>query len=309
MRRLAILSALLTVGGLLALMPGLVQASARTAPHTCNGSFSKPGVLKGRYGSGVVVKGFCAVNSGTAHVIGTLTVTKGAAFAAAYGLHGSALKVTGNLVVDQGATAVLGCKVNPDGSGFPCIDDSSPSHPTLRGHEVITGSIIANSPLGVLVHNSAIGKNVTQTGGGGGVSCAVPKSGPFAAFKSPVFSDYEDASIGGSAVIKNLKSCWMGFGRDYVGGSVTINNNLMADPDAIEIFSNYIVKNLACSGNSHPASGMPPDDQPVWDSGEIPQNGAIYPRHPQPNTVEGTRSGQCVNATPTTQGGTGEGLF
>ncbi len=309
MRRLMILGGVVTGGAFLALMPGLVQANARKAPHTCSGSLKNPGVLKGSYPNGVVVKGFCAVNSGRAHVIGTLTVTKGAALAAAYGLHGSALKVSGNLVVDQGATAILGCKVNPDGSGTSCLDDPSMSHPTLKGHEIVTGSITENSPLGVIVHNSAVGGNVTESGGGGGVSCAVPKSGPFAAFKSPVFSDYEDTSVGGSVVIKNLKSCWMGFGRVYTGGSVTIDNNEMADPDAIEIFSNYIAKNLACSGNSHPASGMPPDDQPVWDSGETSSTGAIYPRHPQPNTVEGTRSGQCVHATPTTQGGPSEGLF
>ena len=99
-------------------------------------------------------------------------------------------------------------------------------------------------------------------------------------------------------------------GREKVGGSVAIDNNAMADPDAIEVFSNHIRKNLACSGNSHPAAASPPGVQPVWDSGEIPQNGAIYPRRPQPNTVGGKRSGQCVKATPTTQGGaSGPGAF
>jgi hypothetical protein len=284
------------------------RPNARKAPHVCQGSISKPGVLKGTYGAGVVVRGFCAVNSGRAHVIGTLTVTNGAALAAAYGLHQSALKVSGNLVVDQGGTAVLGCKVNPDGSGFPCLDDTNTSHPTLRSHESVTGSIIENSPLGVLVHNTTIGKNVSQTGGGGGLSCVPPKSGPFGAFKSPVYSDYEDTSVGGSVTIKNVKSCWLGFGLVFTGGSVTINNNEMADPDAIEVFSNYVTKNLACSGNSHPAAGMPPGDEPVWDSAET-KPGAIYPRNPQPNTVEGTRSGQCVHATPTTQGGSSTGLF
>ena len=307
MRRFASFAVVLTGGAFLAVMPGLVQASARKAPHTCSGTFKNPGVLKGSYPNGVVVKGACAVNSGTAHVTGTVTVDSGGTLAAAFGLHHSALKVSGNLVVDPGGAAVLGCKVNADGSGSACLDDPSQMHPTLTSHEVITGSVTENAPLGVIVHNSMIGGNLTESGGGGGASCAPVKTNP--AFGFGVFSDYEDSWIGGNVVIKNLKSCWLGFGRVYTVGGVTISNNEMADPDAIEIFSNYISKNLACSGNSHPASGMPPDDQPVWDSGETSSTGAIYPRNPQPNTVEGTRSGQCVHATPTTQGGSSSGAL
>jgi hypothetical protein len=308
MRRIASFAVLFTGGVLFTIMPGLVQASAGKSPHVCSGTLKSPGVLKGSYPTGVVVKGVCEVKSGPAHVIGTVTVRSGAALAAASGLDKSTLKITGNLVVDQNGVAVLGCKVNPDGSGFPCIDDPNPNHPTLKSHEVVTGSIIENAPLGVIVHNSLIGGSITQTGGGGGVTCAVPKTGTFAAFKSPVYSDYEDLSVGGSLVIKSLKSCWLGVGRDDVEGSVTIDNNEMADPDAIEVFSNYISKNLACHGNSHPSAG-PPGDEPVWDSGEATFGTAIYPRHGQPDTVEGTRSGQCVKATPITQGGSSPGLF
>jgi hypothetical protein len=255
-----------------------------------------------------VVQGACAVNNGQAHVTGTLTVNQGGALVAAFGQHNSALKISGNLVVDQGATAILGCKVNPDGSGFPCIDDPNPHQPTLTSQTVITGNITGNAALSVLIHNSAIGGNVTQTFGGGGLSCAPPTTGVFAKFGSPVYSDYEDASVGGNVVIKNLKSCWMGFGRTDVEKSVTINGNEMGDPDAIEIFSNYITGNLTCRGNIHPP-GMPPGDYPVWDSGDLSHAGAIYPRAPQPNTVEGTRSGQCVHATPLTLGGPSQGLF
>ena len=35
-----------------------------------------------------------------------------------------------------------------------------------------------------------------------------------------------------------------------VNGDVTVRNNQMADPDAIEILANRIVGGLACSGNS-----------------------------------------------------------
>lgn len=308
MRRIAFLAVLVTGGAFLALMPGLVQASAPKAPHKCSGTATKPGVLKGRYTSGVLVTGLCEVNAGPAHVIGTVTVAKNAALGAAFGLHHSALKISGNLIVDQGGIAVLGCRVNADGSGFPCLDDPNMSKPTLRSHAVVTGSITANAPLSVLVHNSSIGRNVTETGGGGGLSCAVPKTGIFAEFKSPVYSDYEDASVGGSMVIKDKKSCWLGVGRVDIEGSLTISQNQMADPDAIEVLANYISKNLSCSGNGHPA-GMPAGAEPLWDSTEATFGSAIYPRSAEPNTVEGTRSGQCVHATPTAQGGPSAGLF
>src|SRR5881275_1168589 len=99
MRRLASFSVLLAAGGALALAPGLVQASARGAAHVCSGTPSKPGVLAGRYGSGVVVKGFCEVNSGPAHVIGTLRLNQGSALIASFGMKHSKLTVTGDVVV------------------------------------------------------------------------------------------------------------------------------------------------------------------------------------------------------------------
>jgi hypothetical protein len=304
-------SLLLTVAaGLVLAIAGAGAGVAPAAgPHVCSGNFGSPGLLKGTYPDGVIVKNVCAVKTGKAHVIGTLTVTKGAALGAAFGLHHSSLTVTGNLVVNQGAVVILGCKVNPDGSGFPCLDEKNMKHPTLTGHETVTGNIIENSPLGVVVHNSTIGGNVKETGGGGGLSCTPPKSGVFAKVMSPVYSDYEDTTIGGNITISGLNSCWLGVGREKIGGSLTIDNNEMADPDAIEVFSNHIRKNLACSGNGHPAADTLPDDQPVWDSGEIPTNGAIYPRRAQPNTVGGTRSGQCVTATPLTLGGASGGPF
>ena len=63
-------------------------------PHVCSGSFSSPGVLKGAYPNGVVVKGVCFVNAGKAHVTGTLTVSNGSALVALFGAHHSSLTVT-----------------------------------------------------------------------------------------------------------------------------------------------------------------------------------------------------------------------
>jgi hypothetical protein len=257
-------------------------------------------VLSGLYRSGVVVKGACAAKAGNAHVIGNLIVTKGSVLAAAWGLNarthkgGSSLTVTGSIVVNQGATAVLGC--NPTES--PCIDEPNMKHPTLQSSERVTGSLIENAPLAVLVHNTTIGGSVTQVGGGGGLSCAPPKTGLFAAVMSPVFSTYEDSSVGGNVTISGLKSCWLGMARVHVGGSASFINDQLGDPDAIEIVSNHIHKNLSCSGNSA-----------VWDSHELSMT-ANFPRGAEPNTVGGKRSGQCTLSTPTTQGGhSGPGPF
>ena len=238
-------------------------------PQVCSGSFTKPGVLKGAYPDGVVVKGVCFVNDGKAHVTGTLTVTKGSVLAAAFGEHHSSLTVTGNLVVDRRAVAVLGCKVNPNGTGQACLDDHS-KHPTLTSHERVSGNIIANHALGLIVHNSAIGHGIKDIGGGGGATCAVPKTGIFAAFKSPVFSDLEDSTIGGDDVMNGLRTCWFGLARDTVRGYVTINVNKTADPDAIEVLANHIGKSLSCAGNRHPGIPASVGAFPIWDSADGP---------------------------------------
>jgi hypothetical protein len=288
----------LRLGVPLALAAGLVLAFAgasagakpAASPHTCSGTPMSPGVLKGTYKHGVIVKGACEVNKGLAHVIGTLTVTKNSVLGASFGANGSRLVVKGNLVVDKNGTVFLGCKNTPEDA---CADDPNPSAPTLSSRGTVSGSLIENSPLGVVAHNGAIGKDVTETGGGGGVSCK-PK-GFFKIIMAPVFSDYEDSSIGGNLTVSGLKTCWLGLARDKVGGSVTINKNELKDPDGIEILSNKIAKNLSCKGNKHP-SGMPPGTKPTWDSAEA--DGGLYPRVSEPNKVGGKRSGQCVKASP-----------
>ena len=277
-------------------------------PFVCAGTLQSPGLLQGTYPDGVVVNGACAVKTGPAHVIGTLLVTRGSALAAAYGARHSKLTVTGSVVVGTGAVAILGCKANPDGTGSPCIDDHA-KVPKLTSRAVVSGSIIASSPLGVLLHNTAVGGGFRETGGGGGVSCKPPKTGVFAAFKSPVFSDVEDSVVRGNVTIRGVKSCWLGLARDQIGGSLRINHNTMADPDAIEVLASKIAENLSCRGNGHPPAASPPGTQPVWDSADTSESG-LYPRAAKPNTVGGARSGQCVLASPATQGGTpGPGPF
>jgi hypothetical protein len=105
-----------------------------------------------------------------------------------------------------------------------------------------------------------------------------------------VFSTYEDSSVGGNLDISNVTSCWMGTARVDIGGNASYVGNQLADPDAIEIVSNDIHGNLSCQGNSM-----------VWDSGDAGPD--LFPRAPQPNTVDGRRSGQCVLSSPLTDGG------
>jgi hypothetical protein len=287
MRRLASFSVLLAAGGALALAPGLVQASARGAAHVCSGTPSKPGVLAGSFGSGVIVKGFCEVNSGPANVSGTVQVGSGSALIAAFGMKNSKLSVKGDVSVGQGATLILGCNT----TSFACVDDPNQGAPTLTSPGTVTGNITENAPLGVVIHTTTVGGSITETGGGGGVNCN--PTGPFAGFQSPVFSDYEDNTISGNVAITNLTSCWLGVIRNHIGKSLKVNDNSFADPDAIEIETNAISRNLVCRHNK----------QHVWDSAETSDSGAIYPRQMSRNKVGHYREGQCLTASAVTQDG------
>ncbi len=104
--------------------------------------------------------------------------------------------------------------------------------------------------------------------------------------------------MNGDATFSGLESCRLGMAGVHVGGNASFINNTLADPDAIEIVLNHIDKNLSCDNNSA-----------VWDSAETSMN-SIFPRMPQPNKVNGKRSGQCLLSTPVTVGGpSGPGPF
>jgi hypothetical protein len=286
-----------------ALLGGAGYAASASVPavasgaHVCSGSVTAPGVLAGSFGN-VVVSGACFVNSGPATVRGNLTLLNGSALIAAFALNdqtgrgSSHLTVDGNLQVDAGATLLLGCLP----TSFACIDDPNQSSPTLSSHDKIVGNLDTDAPLGVVVHNTWVGGDVSEVGGGGGFNCT--PTGVFAVFGSPVYSTFEDSTIEGNLRIENLTSCWLGTARVHLAGSFRLIDNQLADPDAIEIVENHIEGNLTCRGNTT-----------VWDSTENPVTG-FYPRIPQPNQVEGTRSGQCVLSSPTTKHGKpGPGKF
>jgi hypothetical protein len=95
----------------------------------------------------------------------------------------------------------------------------------------------------------------------------------FASFTSPVYSDYEDNTIGGDVRVIGLQTCWLGSLRNTIAGSMADINNTMADPDAGEVLQNTIAQNLACFGNN-----------PAVQFGD---SGA------SPNVVSGHAFGQC----------------
>ena len=248
--------------------------------NTCSGTLDSPGTLAGTVHGNLTVQGACVVDAGAAVVTGNVTVAPGAALVALFGTGDSNLTVGGNFKVQNGGAAAIGC--NPDSN--PCADD-----PSLTSSDSIKGNFIASQALGVVIHNTSIGGNFEQHGGGGGFTCDT-SPGVFGLFQSPVFSALEDSTVGGNLSISNVSSCWMGTARVDVGGNASYINNQLADPDAIEIVFNTIHGNLNCRGNSM-----------TWDSGDLTDN--LYPRAPQPNTVFGKRGGQCVLASPATEGG------
>lgn len=266
------------------------SAGAKNPKHsknnTCTGSTdnfpTELGTLSGTYSGKVKISGACAVNAGPTTINGNLTVGPGSTLIAAFST--SSLTVTGNITVKSGGTLVLGCFA----SSFGCFDDPNQDSPTLNGPATVGGNIIATNALGVIVHDTSIRGNVIQHHGGGGFTC--DPQGVFALLGPPAYTAYEDSTIGGSVDLKGMKGCWLGLARDQVHHNVRVFNNQLADPDAIEIVLNNIHGNLNCRRNSM-----------VWDSGDL--GDALYPRVPQPNTVDGKRRGQCVLASPATEGG------
>jgi hypothetical protein len=292
-RRLARIGASVVVVGVMIGGAAVASASGIVGPalYTCGGTARHPGVVKGTIPGDLDISGFCVVNAGPAIVTGRLVVDSGSVFAAVYAHNtkthkgNSHLTVDGDVLVESGATAFIGC--NPESA---CLDDPNSKHPTLVGTATIKGSIVSTSALGTIVHVTKIGGSVKHSGGGGGLNC-----NPQGIFKtvtmSPVFSDYEDNTIGGSLSITGMKGCYLGVLRNQIAHSASFKNNKLADKDAIEIGSNVIGGNLACSGNSM-----------VWDTTEL-SPGSTFPRQVKLNTVRGKRSGDCMTESQRTKGG------
>lgn len=221
-------------------------------PTACRGTLARPGLLAGHYGGTVTVHGYCIVDGGPTQIKGNLVLTPGSAVNATYALNDlsgsgrSTLWVRGNIEVRKGATLLMGCEPNHQ----PCTDDpNAATGGTLRGRDLVDGSLIASWARGVVVHASRIKGDVRQTYGGGGLSCAVPTSGLFSLIHSRVYSDYEDNKIFGDLKIIDLRTCWFDALRNRVRGSLTYARSTLADRGGSVVVSNEVYRTLRCIGD------------------------------------------------------------
>jgi hypothetical protein len=156
------------------------------------------------------------------------------------------ITVRGGLFVGSGATLVIGDHENPVDSG------------------TISGGVHATDPASVRIHFAMIKGGLDIHGGSG------PEGGPFGI----TWNAIEDNQISGSVTVEGYNGFWFGFLGNTVDGSVTLNDNVLPDPDGNEYVTNVIHGNLNCSGNS-------PAPQ-VGDSEGLP------------NRVTGQKTGQCA---------------
>ena len=164
---------------------------------------------------------------------------------------------------------VLGCE--PE--AFACINDPDQSVGTFSSRGTVYGSLDADNPLAVIVHNAYFGGDLEIDGGGGGLNC----DSQDALFGSPAYATVEDTSVGGFVRIEGMQTCWLGFFRDSVNGGVSYHDNQTFDPDGNEVETNVIRGYLACANNNPAAQ--------VGDSGGFP------------NTVFGSATGECASLT------------
>ena len=247
-----------TVAAVVSFTPGVASATSTGAAVTCHGG----SIPSGTYSS-LRIDGICTLDQGNVHVVHDVTIRGTGGLNAGFG--GSNLTVAGDIVVNPKGLLVLGCEP----VAFICFNDPDQTVGTLTTNDWVHGSLLATGATLVVVHHSHLGA-VSQSGGGGGVTCSVFPLGPSG---PPAYTDYEDNTIRGDATVVALRTCWSGFIRNWVGGSVVYSNNLLADPDANEVVTNVVVHNLVCTGNSPAVQ--------VGDSGG------------SPNTVGGRATGQC----------------
>ncbi len=234
-------------------------ASAAGA-YTCTGGVIPPGSYRA-----ITVTGICVMPAGAVNVQTDLAVAPGAVLVA--GIPGSptnvTLTVSGGLSVGSGAVLLLGCAPS-----FGCDYTTS---------DVVGGGLVASGALAVILHGVSIMGGLSILGGGGGSSCDPnPLLTALAGFPLPAYDTTEDSSVSGGVAVSGVVSCWMGFARNRVNGTVTFVDNALADPDAMEILANAINGQLACSGNTPTPTNI--------------ADGVAF----EPNAVTGKGSGQCA---------------
>ncbi|HET6793247.1 MAG TPA: hypothetical protein VFH45_02320, partial [Acidimicrobiales bacterium] len=232
---------------------------------TCNGILPPQVIPAGNY-TLLTINGLCQLGPGLTRVSNGINISPGAVLDAANFLPGTPSCSThldvlaGGINVSQGGVLFYG---NGPGTGCPNSNDQ------------VGGGIIANSPLAVVVHGASISGPFSVTGGGGGTSCYDMRVFKFPGFSgfdlgAPPFTDLEDSQVSGPVTMSGQATCWQGIIRNTIHaspfGGVNINNNLLGDPDAIEVGANTIFGNLSCSGNGpglpNTTGGVPTNVEP-----------------------------------------------
>lgn len=232
---------------------GTVHAASATSGSFGNVTCKGGAIAPGTYAS-IRVKGICAIPNGKVLVHGFVTIENNAALIAVS--QTATVIIQGNVTVEPGATLLLGCS-----PAFGC---------STTTNDRINGELWAEHPLAVILHGDTIHGNISFRGGGNGVSCA-----PNPLFNNgPVFSDIEDSTIFGGVTVTGYQSCWFGFIRNHVHGRVMLIHNTFADPDAMEVTTNFIWGSLLCYRNTPAAQ--------FGDSGG------------KPNIVKGKKLGECA---------------
>jgi hypothetical protein len=155
--------------------------------------------------------------------------------------------IRNGLFVGAGATFVLGSEEAPGDNG------------------TISGGVHSTDAASVQIHFMTINGGMDLRGGSG------PFGGPFGI----TWNAIEDNAINGHVTVIGYNGFWFGFIRNSVKGSVTLNDNVLEDPDGNEYVTNTIQGSLSCFGNS-------PAPQVGDSEGE-------------PNQVSGAKIGQCAN--------------
>jgi hypothetical protein len=255
--------------GILVLLAGALMGTLLVGTAGAGSGFVCSGVGQaippGSYGP-VTVSGVCAIE-GTVQITGGLTIAPGGGLDASGPDCNSFVHVSGGVRVMDNGVLFLG---NSEGTGCP------------NSNDVVNGGIQGSNAAAVVVHGTTINGGFSVRGGGGGTTCdgMVLQGVPLF---NPPFTDVEDSSINGGASISGMSTCWMGFIRNHVNGGVSVVDNTVGDPDAIEIGLNAINGGLACSGNGLAFPGP----------GGLPTN-SFDGSPPNPNSVTGQESGQCA---------------
>lgn len=135
-----------------------------------------------------------------------------------------------NVFVGPNAILGLGCAPGVDFLPVPCG--------TTTTDDTVGGNLFAFAPQTMYLTADTIGGNLISLGGGPGAPPA-----PFVNF--PI----KQMTIDGNAIIKGWDGGWFGFIGNTVDGSVVVANNTMSDPDANEVVTNTVDRNLICYGN------------------------------------------------------------